>query len=577
MYLSKKMMIILGICLVLISGIAAQDTLLINYQGYLTESSGDPINGSVVLTFTIYSTPNGITSWWGETHPSVEVTNGLFSVLLGSKFGMSKSIFDGSDRWLGISVNYDGDIQPRTLFTGATHAAVSNSVVGHINTLPGIIEIYSPDDCVPPEPCGPRVELAALLDTSKFVLHPPDPCVPPDPCHAAVEIVASNHTNEININKPLPEDGSAATEDNIPAIKLKANNENMIEMYYPGAEADEGVVQIGSNDAEGAFLKLHAHQPLTLTRVMMGGSTTDTGFVRLFAGPNDAEYKLLELNSHTNAGGSARFFDPDNIDGREVLRMGSFATADLENTDFGAQSKSSSSGFDIGIYGFNPQPEPPGHIAFELTSQTSDGPGGRLAVYNTDDASVVLSGGLMQIGHKTIAEYPTGTFGVTATTSQLTLTGYSSVGVPQIITMMTSTEGANVGIGTEAPADELYVVGDITATGAITEISSLKFKTNINRLDNALDMVDRLRGVSFDWRTADYPNLRFSEDQQIGLIAEEVETVIPQLVHSDNNGDKSVDYSKLTAVLIEAVKELKTENNELRARINALENKRISN
>lgn len=158
----------------------------------------------------------------------------------------------------------------------------------------------------------------------------------------------------------------------------------------------------------------------------------------------------------------------------------------------------------------------------------------------------------------------------TSSMAELTLFNGTSTDEVDIALRVTSA-GPSVGVGTNTPSEELYVVGDITATGTISELSSAKYKTNINQLDNALDMVDNLRGVKFNWRAKDYPNMRFSEDQQVGLVAEEVETVIPELVHADNNGVKSVDYSKLTAVLVEAIKELKAENEELRTRMEALE------
>ena len=139
------------------------------------------------------------------------------------------------------------------------------------------------------------------------------------------------------------------------------------------------------------------------------------------------------------------------------------------------------------------------------------------------------------------------------------------------IALRVGADGGKVGINTNNPSEELYVVGDIVATGSITELSSAKYKTDIKQLDNALDMVDELRGVEYNWRTDEFPELQLSEDRQIGMVAEEVETVVPKLVHADANGEKSVNYSKLTAVLIEAVKELKAENEALKARVEALE------
>lgn len=535
------------ISLLPISTILAQDSLLINYQGYLTDDGGEPITGTILMTFTIYDT-EGV-SKWTESHPDVSVTNGLFSIILGTQTALPDSVFTGDDRYLGISIEGDDEITPRTQLTSSPGAAVSKRVAGDIITAPGLLQLVPPDPCVPPEPCAPALELIADTEVHSLIIHPPEPCVPPDPCEPAIEIASTLEHHSITINKP-------PSDDSRPAIKLIANNENKIDLYYPDAESDEGIVQIGANAAEGAFIELHAADSLTITRVMVGGSTADTGFVRLYSGNDGSEYKVLELNSHTNTGGNIKFFDPDNVDGRELLHIGSSAATDL------------------GIFGFNPQPEPPGHVAFKLTSEQSQG--GRLAVYDTEDANVVLTGGAVQLGNENIPEYPTGTFSVASTASQLTLTGDASAGDPPIITMMAGIDGARVGIGTESPGDELYVVGDITATGAITELSSIKYKTNINQMSDALEKVKDLRGVIFNWRAADYPEMNFSEKQQVGLIAEEVEKVIPQLVHSDNNGEKSVDYSKLTAVLIEAVKEQQQQINMLTKKLEELEKARIS-
>jgi uncharacterized protein YunC (DUF1805 family) len=83
---------------------------------------------------------------------------------------------------------------------------------------------------------------------------------------------------------------------------------------------------------------------------------------------------------------------------------------------------------------------------------------------------------------------------------------------------------------------------------AWTTYSSKRWKTNIKPLENALDKVQRLRGVSYDWKT--------DGKHDIGLIAEEVGAVMPEVVAFEVNGvdAKSVDYARLVAVLIEAVK-----------------------
>ena len=82
--------------------------------------------------------------------------------------------------------------------------------------------------------------------------------------------------------------------------------------------------------------------------------------------------------------------------------------------------------------------------------------------------------------------------------------------------------------------------------------SDMNLKKNIVTIDGALDKLDGIRGVYHDWI-----NTRQSEDRQIGVIAQEVQAVYPELVHENENGYLSVNYPKLTAVLLQSIKELK--------------------
>ena len=78
-------------------------------------------------------------------------------------------------------------------------------------------------------------------------------------------------------------------------------------------------------------------------------------------------------------------------------------------------------------------------------------------------------------------------------------------------------------------------------------------------------MVSKLRGVRFDWRHDEYPEQKFSDGRQLGFIAQEVKEIFPEVIMQDDDGYYSVDYAKLTPVLVEAVKELKAEVVELKA------------
>ncbi len=111
-----------------------------------------------------------------------------------------------------------------------------------------------------------------------------------------------------------------------------------------------------------------------------------------------------------------------------------------------------------------------------------------------------------------------------------------------------------VGINTNTPAGfALNVAGTLSCT-TLTQTSDARFKTNVADIDDALDTIHELRGVTFDWN-CDAAEMRgFTDGRQIGFVAQEVEKVLPQLVTTDTNGYKSVAYANVVPVLVEAVK-----------------------
>jgi len=100
----------------------------------------------------------------------------------------------------------------------------------------------------------------------------------------------------------------------------------------------------------------------------------------------------------------------------------------------------------------------------------------------------------------------------------------------------------------------LEVVGSFK-TAKIYHSSDRRWKKNIKPIDSALLKVEQLQGVTYNWKTREFPEKQFTEGTQIGLIAQDVETVLPELVCTDSDGYKAVEYSNIVAVLIEAIKE----------------------
>jgi len=104
------------------------------------------------------------------------------------------------------------------------------------------------------------------------------------------------------------------------------------------------------------------------------------------------------------------------------------------------------------------------------------------------------------------------------------------------------------------------VNGNIEATGTIGSVSDASLKQNITELTNVTERLDQIRGVYFYWIHSGNIGLLLPEGRQIGVIAQEVEKVFPELVITNDKGYKMVDYAKLTPILLEAIKEQKKQN-----------------
>jgi hypothetical protein len=95
----------------------------INYQGYLTDSGGNPINGTVSMTFSLYDVSAGGTALWSETQ-SVTVNNGIYNVILGS--GTPINLPFDTQYYLGVQVGTDPEMTPRQTLTSVPYAMRAN-------------------------------------------------------------------------------------------------------------------------------------------------------------------------------------------------------------------------------------------------------------------------------------------------------------------------------------------------------------------------------------------------------------------------------------------------------------------
>ena len=147
-------------------------------------------------------------------------------------------------------------------------------------------------------------------------------------------------------------------------------------------------------------------------------------------------------------------------------------------------------------------------------------------------------------------------------------------GTTNISTKMTITDIGRVGIGTVTPNERLHVNGNIIVNGCVKDnngnviagtcSSDARFKQNITPFTSLLNKFIQLQPVHYHWRAEQFPEKHFGKELSYGLIAQEVEKIFPDLVSIDEQGYKMVNYSKLPLLSIQAIKELKEENEQLK-------------
>jgi hypothetical protein len=218
----------------------------------------------------------------------------------------------------------------------------------------------------------------------------------------------------------------------------------------------------------------------------------------------------------------------------------------------------------------------------------------------TDAPTAVTTGdSLLRVGgggfNGQYFHWPTGGITVTAGedwtptshATRLYLSTTNTGEINQVVRMAVDADGnVGIGTGTARALDRLQVTGDIRVgtigtNGCLKHVgggniigtcsSDARLKRDIVDLGDVLGNLAALRPVTFSWRADDYPERGFGEARQLGLIAQEVEQVLPELVTTDQAGFKAVDYGRLPLLAIQAIRELKARHDALEQRLRALE------
>ena len=194
-----------------------------------------------------------------------------------------------------------------------------------------------------------------------------------------------------------------------------------------------------------------------------------------------------------------------------------------------------------------------------FTNNTTDTGAG----YTVTVKTVSGTGVLLTRGYATLV-YSTGNVSVTgnilyALSDRLSIAGGTMIG-----NLNLPSNGLNVGSGQlQVTGGNVTTSGNITATLNVTAYSDERLKDNIETLDDALMIVNQMRGVKYTSKETGRPN--------IGLIAQEVMSVLPSVVHHDDKGMLHIAYGNIVGLLVNAIQELIDEVANLEERIEELE------
>ena len=137
-----------------------------------------------------------------------------------------------------------------------------------------------------------------------------------------------------------------------------------------------------------------------------------------------------------------------------------------------------------------------------------------------------------------------------------------------------TTEPVHIG-DTGAPGGslKLRITGELAVSSNITAYysSDISLKDNIRPIESAIFKVKQIRGVTFDWNEKS-TELQQEKGHDVGLIAQEVEKVLPEIVQIRKDGIKAIQYEKVVPLLVEAIKEQQVTIENLTKRIELLEN-----
>ena len=618
-----------AVLLLLAAGARAQTTAvpsLMNFQGRLAKPDGTPVldsNGSNVynLTFTIWDDPTATTAphlRWTQTLSGVKVRNGAFAVLLGSGNPLTDTVINGAV-YLQIQVGSNAPLTPRQPLVSNAYAIKANTVPdGAITGAKIAAGTITTDKFAP----GVTNSLSWLLGgntgtnpaTNYLGTTDNQPVVFKSNNYRTLQIQYAKRVYDTTNNYYLESanvlggfSGNVIGANIVGATVFGGYYDNQ---YYnalnqalsSGSTVSGGIYNTAGLTSPGQYDGLAAtvgggflNTAGQYCSVVSGGRLNRA--TSLFSGVSSGDQNVCDGFASVIAGGQKNLinasYDPNaqftqqsstisggygNVtSGYYDAISGGNANAANGNSSVVAGGAANAANSDYGAVGGGNL-----NTAGGVGATVS---GGIANFASADDSTVAGGGGNVAAGF--------GSF-IAGGNNNLAMGDNSFAGGRQAQALNTGTfvwadnratnfvstvdnsfivrAAGGVGINTASPGAgfALDVSGLIRTTGPVNTASDARYKTHVAGIENALDAILNLRGVTYDYDRAQWPDKNFPAGNQIGFVAQDIEKVFPELVTKDEKGYRSVAYTGVIPVLVEAVKTLKIQLDDKQKQIDEL-------
>ena len=592
---------------------------LISYQGLLTNLRGEPLTGSYNIKFQLFDQQTGGTARWTETQDNLSVQNGTFSVILGSTTPLTPDLF-ATQRYLEVTLLEPEITFGRFLLGSAPYAIQASQTSTIDGAMGGMVNgnVIITGQARPESVKTKKVTLdgGSSGDRSFFidetgVIRLSTNCGDIWRSSALGRSMTPGHSKsgaglaqceyltefpgELSVGDKLGIGTTNPTEKldvagNVKGAIFYGNGSGLTNLDASNlATGTVAITRGGTGAATAAAARsnmdvpgLNQDNPFTGMQTFNMGPVGPTFDVRTYDHTRAA--CVYEAN-FTGTGDVVKIINNVGTTVWSCNNSGDLICGNISSGDIGGGVPLTRFSGDLCMINGSTTcnapwtandictVSPTTDVTSVLIKQTAVGSPTKdiLKVTNKDETVKYLRitlDGAMIVGNPATFQNTVTVAGGEENTGvsgpPLTLRGGQHGGAGGVLLLNNITPDAQV-------LGNLSVNGNLCATGTIGACSDMRFKKDVQTLHDALNNITKLRGVRYEWKKDEFKERNFPDGQQIGLIGQEVEKIYPEVVSTAKDGYKSVDYSKLTPILIEAVKELNANNEKLEARLAELE------